>query len=67
MADRSPFRVMCNMWGLDIALEKARSFGIAVTEEEIQAETKKNRDAARNLSSIIRGIREGDKDGEADD
>ena len=63
MAKRSPFRVMCAMWGLDIALDKARQYGIEVTEEEINAETKKQRDAMNGLSAMIRSIKEGDHDG----
>ena len=43
MTDHSPFRVMCDMWGVDVALKKAKQFGLEVTEEEIQAEKKKVR------------------------
>lgn len=61
MTDRSPFRVMCDMWGLDVALKTARQLGIEVTEEEIEAETKKYRKMANDLSAMIRSIREGDE------
>lgn len=61
MTDRSPFRVMCDMWGVDVALKKAKQFGLEVTDEEIEAETKRYRTMASDLSAIIRSIREGDK------
>lgn len=61
MTDRSPFRVMCGMWGVDVALKKAKQFGLEVTEEEIQAEKKKNTDTMNALSKMIHAIREGDE------
>ena len=63
MTDRSPFRVMCDMWGVDVALKKAKQFGLEVTEEEIQAEKKKNTDTMNALSEMIHAIREGDGNG----
>lgn len=61
MPDRSPFRVMCDMWGVDVALKKAKQFGLKVAEEEIQAEKKKSTDAMNALSELIHAIREGDE------
>lgn len=63
MTDRSPFRVMCDMWGVDVALKKAKQFGLEVTEEEIQAEKKKSTDVMNALSEMIHAIREGDGNG----
>lgn len=63
MTDRSPFRVMCDMWGVDVALKKAKQFGLEVTEEEIQAEKKKSTDVMNALSEMIHAIREGDWNG----
>lgn len=60
MTDHSPFRVMCDMWGVDVALKKAKQFDLEVTEEEIQDEKRKSTDAMNALSEIIRTIREGD-------
>ena len=61
MTDRSPFRVMCDMWGVDVALKKAKQFGLEVTEEEIQAEEKKYRNAINDLSALIRSIKGDDE------
>lgn len=63
MTDRSPFRVMCDMWGVDVALEKAKLFGLKVSEEEIQAEKKKEDGFYNALSEMFHTIREGDKNG----
>ena len=60
MTDRSPFRVMCGMRGVDVALKKAKQFGLEVTEEEIQAEKNKSTDVMNALSEMIRVIKEGD-------
>ena len=34
--DRSPFLVMCDIWGVDIALKKAKEIGISLTDEEVK-------------------------------
>ena len=52
MADRDPFRVMCDMWGIEVAVKKAKEFGIDVSQEEIDAQRQKDKkvlDALKNL------------------
>lgn len=56
MADHDPFRVMCNMWGVETAVKKAKEFGIDVSQEEIDAQRQKDKktlgealDALKNL------------------
>lgn len=52
MADRDAFRVMCDMWGVEIAVKKAKEFGIDVSQEEIDAQRQKDKktlDALKNL------------------
>ena len=50
--ERSAFRVMCLMWGKEIALKKCREFGIDVTEDELreqEAQEKRLREATSEL------------------
>ena len=56
MADRDAFRIMCDMWGVDTAVEKAKEFGIKVSQAEIDAQRHKDKksfgealDALKNL------------------
>jgi len=50
--ERSAFRVMCLMWGKEIALKKCREFGIEVTEDELreqEAKVERLREATSEL------------------
>lgn len=59
MADRDPFRVMCDMWGVEIAMKKAKDFGIDVSQEEIDAQRQKDKkslgEALDTLKNLLKG------------
>lgn len=57
MSDRSPFLVMCDMWGLDAALKKARQFGLNVTEKEVDEAKQKEKKIADGLHDLARAFR----------
>lgn len=58
MADRDPFRVMCDMWGVEIAIKKAKEFGIDVSQKEIDAQRQKDKkslgEALDALNNLLR-------------
>ena len=54
MNDRSPFRVMCNLCGVDTAIKKCREMGVSVTEEEIETEREKIGKLMETLSAFVR-------------
>ena len=37
----APFRVMCEMWGVETAIKKAKQLGIPVPQEEIEKQRAK--------------------------
>ena len=56
--ERSAFRVMCQMWGEEIALRKCREMGIEVTEEELREQEEREgrlMEASRELIRSMRG------------
>ncbi|MBR6705292.1 MAG: hypothetical protein IKI84_01250 [Clostridia bacterium] len=54
MADRDAFRVMCNMWGVDTAVEKAKEFGIHVSQGEIDTQRQKDKKALDALKNLLK-------------
>lgn len=62
MVDHSPFLAMCDMWGLETALEKARQFGLNVTEEEVKEAKRKEKKIADCLKDSVRAIRKKNDD-----
>ena len=53
MADRDVFRIMCEMWGVETAVEKANEFGIKVSLEEIDAQTVTQRQKFQNARMVL--------------
>lgn len=53
MADRDAFRVMCEMWGVETAVKKAKEFGIHVSQEEIDAQTVTQRQKFQNARMVL--------------
>ena len=51
--ERSAFRVMCLMWGKEIALKKCREFGIEVTEDELREQEAKDERLKKATSELI--------------
>ena len=56
---RSPFHAMCVMWGIEIALEKCKEFGIRVSQEEIDEEEKISSGVYEAMSDIVKSMHEG--------
>lgn len=50
---RSAFRVMCLMWGKEIALKKCREFGIEVTEDELREQEAQEERLKKATSELI--------------
>ena len=48
------FRVMCDMWGVDAAISAAKSMGVAVSTEQIEAERKKEHEADERWKAILK-------------
>ncbi len=61
--DRSPFRVMCKMWGVKKAIDKCREMGIPVTEDELREQE----EADRAIRSALRGLANRMKEADDDD
>ena len=61
--DRSPFRVMCKMWGVEKAVEKCREMGIPVTEDEVREQEERD----RAIRSALRGFAKQTKEDDDDD
>lgn len=57
MADRDPFRVMCEMWGVEIAVEKANEFGIKISQAEIDAQKKTQEQRFQNARMALGALR----------
>lgn len=57
MADRDAFRVMCEMWGVETAIEKAKEFGIDVSQEEIDAQKKTQEQKFQNARRVLGALR----------
>lgn len=53
------FRVMCDMWGVDNAVEAARRMGMAPTQEQIEAATQRETAAQERWKSVFRQEKEG--------
>lgn len=53
MADRNAFRVMCDMWGVEIAMKKAKEFGIKVSQAEIDAQKKTQQQKFQNARRVL--------------
>ena len=51
--ERSAFRVMCLMWGKEIALKKCRELGIDVTEDELREQEAKEERLKKATSELI--------------
>ena len=54
MADRDPFRVMCDMWGVETAVKKAKEFGIDIFQEEIDAQRQKDKKVLDALKELCK-------------
>lgn len=61
MADRDPFRVMCDMWGVEIAMKKAKEFGIDVSQEEINAQRQKDKKHREEALEALNSWRKNDE------
>lgn len=57
MADCDPFRVMCDMWGIETAVEKAKKFGIDISQKEIDAQCQKDKKALDASISYIKSMK----------
>lgn len=53
MTERDPFRVMCDMWGTERAIEKAKEFGIPISQEVLDEQERKKRAFDAIWKSII--------------
>ena len=53
-SERSAFRVMCLMWGKEIALKKCREFGIKVSEEELREQDESEKRLKKATAAIFR-------------
>ena len=62
MADRDAFRVMCDMWGVETAVEKAKEFGIKVSQTEIDAQKKIQQQKFQNAQMILGALRNEEKE-----
>lgn len=40
--ENAPFRVMCEIWGIEIAIKKAKQLGIQVPQEAIEEQRAKD-------------------------
>ena len=54
MSDRSPFRVMCQMWGVEKAGEKCREMGITVPEDAAREQEEQDQAALTALKNIAK-------------
>ncbi|MBP5461923.1 MAG: hypothetical protein J6Y20_07350 [Lachnospiraceae bacterium] len=55
---RSPFRVMCDMWGVDKAIQKAKAIGLEVSEEEIAEQRAEDARFIESISAAIKAVKE---------
>lgn len=62
MADRDAFRIMCEMWGVQTAVEKAKEFGIHVSREEIDAQKKTQEQKFQNARMVLGALRNEEKE-----
>ena len=62
MADHDAFRVMCDMWGVETAVEKAKEIGIKVSQEEIDAQKKTQQQKFQNALRALGTLRNEEKE-----
>lgn len=48
------FRVMCDMWGVDRAIEAAKCMGMTPTQEQIEAEKQKENAAQERWNAVFK-------------
>lgn len=58
MADRDAFRIMCDMCGVETAVEKANEFGIHVSREEIDAQIVAQHQKFQNARRVLALLKE---------
>ena len=51
--EHSAFRVMCLMWGKEIALKKCKEFGIEVSEDELREQEAQEERLKKTTSELI--------------
>lgn len=53
------FRVMCDMLGVDSAIKAAKRMGLAPTQEQIEAATRKETETQERWNKVFRQEKEG--------
>ena len=63
MTDINPFVTMCNIFGVDIAIQKAKMLGIPVSQEEIDRQRRKEEEILKvwaDLANALTGVEQDD-------
>ena len=56
--NKSVFKTMCDIWGIDTAAEKCKEFGIHVSTLELKEAQDRDKQKKENIAAIIRQLRE---------
>lgn len=56
--ENAPFRVMCEMWGIETAIKKAKQLGIPVPQEAIEEQRAKDERMKNLWKSFLDSVNE---------
>ena len=59
MTEHDPFRVMCDMWGVERAIKKAKEFGIPIRQEVIDEQERKKKAFDDSWKALIDAKKQG--------
>ena len=54
----APFRVMCEMWGIETAIKKAKQLGIPVPQEAIEEQREKEERMRNAWKALLDAVNE---------
>ena len=53
------FRIMCEIWGVDQAIEAAKGMGMKPTQKQIATEREREAEQQKRVNDVLAGIMEG--------
>ena len=56
--EKMPFRVMCEMWGVETAIKKAKQLGIPVPQEAIEEQRAKDERMKNEWKAFLDAVNE---------
>lgn len=56
--ENAPFRVMCEMWGIETAIKKAKRLGIPVPQEAIEEQREKEERMRNAWKALLDAVNE---------